>query len=168
MTQVIYSLTGSLTIWHCALRDSCPKWHRKSIGMWPASEREPLTCLFVTTDSEEEQVTPKNGRTAIKSGKVRTADTTVLKEIVWLQELVYDPSDRPAAYDDLLLPLFIQGYLAFLHTEKPQKKDIMLRADAAIYGWNQSGLSMLFGSSSWRTDILTGGMKPQNFSFGEL
>ena len=54
---------------------------------------------------------------------------------------MYDPSSKPAAYDDLLLPLFIQGYLAILKAEKPQKKDIMLKhlselmKDAAIYGW---------------------------------
>ena len=93
------------------------------------------------SDSEEEQGAQKKRRTAIKSGKVRTADTTVRKQILWPQELVYDPSGKPAAYDELPLPLFIQGYLAILQTEKPQKRDIMLKhlsdlmADAAIYGW---------------------------------
>ena len=32
------------------------------------------------SDSEEEQVAPKKRRTTIKSGKVRTADTTVLRQ----------------------------------------------------------------------------------------
>ena len=55
---------------------------------------------------------PKKKRTAIKSCKVHTADTTVLKQIVWQHKLVYDPSGKPAAYDELPLPIFIQGYLA--------------------------------------------------------
>ena len=47
------------------------------------------------SDSEEEQVALKWRRPAIKSGKVHTADTTVLKQIV------YDPRGKPAAYNDL-------------------------------------------------------------------
>ena len=65
---------------------------------------------------------PNKRRTAIKLGKVCTADTTILKQIVWSHELVYDPSGKPTAYDDLPLPLFIQGYLAILQAEKRQKK----------------------------------------------
>ena len=54
----------------------------------------PICYAEDDSDSEEEQVAPKKRkkrRTAIKSGKVHTADTTVLKQIVWLHELVYDP-----------------------------------------------------------------------------
>ena len=113
-------------------------------------------------------------RTAIKSGKVCTADTTVLKQIVWPHELVYDPSGKPAVYNDLPLPLFIQGYLAILQAEKPQKKNIMLKhhnelmVDAAIYGWESVQAFHTVGSSSWRTNMLTGGTKPRNLSSGEL
>ena len=101
----------------------------------------PRCYLEDDSDSEEEQVLPKKRRIAIKSGKVHTTDTTVLKQIVWPHKLVYDLSGRPAAYDDLPLLLFIQGYLAILQAENLQKKDTMLKhfsglmADAAIYGW---------------------------------
>ena len=80
-------------------------------------KRAPNMHMFYSdedSDSEEEQAAPKKRRTAIKSGKVRTADTTVLKQILWPHELVYDPSGKPAAYDELPLPLFIQGYLTIL------------------------------------------------------
>ena len=63
------------------------------------------------SDSDEEQVAPKKRRTAIKSGKMCTADTTVLKQIVWPHKLVYDPSGRPAAYDDRPLHYSFKGIL---------------------------------------------------------
>ena len=55
--------------------------------------------------------------------------------------LVCGPSDKPAVYDELSLPLLFQGYLAILQAEKPQKKDIMFKhlseliVDVATYGW---------------------------------
>ena len=124
------------------------------------------------SDLEEEQAAPKKRRTAKKLSKVRTADTTVLKQIMWPHELVYDPRGRPAAHEDLPLPLFIQGYLAILQAEKPQKKDIMLKhlselmADAAIYGCES--VRAFHAVSSWRTDVLTGAKMTRSLSSEEL
>ena len=55
-----------------------------------------------------------------------TLTTTILKQIVWPHELVYDPSGKPAVYDELSLPLFIQGYLVILQAERLQQKEAML------------------------------------------
>ena len=82
----------------------------------------------------------KRRRITIKSGKLCMADSTVLKQIIWSHELVYGPSGKLAVYDELSLPLLIQGYLVILEAERPQQKEAMLKhlselmADAAIYG----------------------------------
>ena len=72
------------------------------------------------SDSEEERVAWKRRKTTIKSGKLCTTNSTVLKQIVWHHELVYGPSGKPTIYDKLSLALFKQGYLAILEAEKPQ------------------------------------------------
>ena len=48
-------------------------------------------------DGEEEQ--PKvTRRPKIISGKLRTADTTAVKHVLWLHELVFTPEGRPTVY----------------------------------------------------------------------
>ena len=61
------------------------------------------------------------------------------RQNLWLHELVYGPGGQPAIYDELLLPLFIQGYLVIIELERPAQKDAILKylselmADAASY-----------------------------------
>ena len=93
------------------------------------------------SDSNEQLVGCKKRKTTIKSGKRHMANTTVLRQINWPHELVYGPGSQPTIYDELPLPLFIQGYLAIIESERPAQKKAMLKhlselmANAAIYGW---------------------------------
>ena len=50
----------------------------------------------------------------IKSGKVRTANTMVVRRITWPHKLVYTTGGHPAMYEQLSLPLFLSEYLAVL------------------------------------------------------
>ena len=77
----------------------------------------------------------------LKSSKVRTADSTVVKCITWPHELVYISGVQSAIYEQFSVPLFASGYIAFLNTVKSGFKEVMLKhlqelmADSAIYGW---------------------------------
>ena len=93
-------------------------------------KKAPKTTFYSSdeeSDSEEEMVACKRRRITIKSGKVCTADSTILKQIIWSHELVYRPSDKLAVYDELSLTLLIQGYLVILEAEMPQQKEAMLK-----------------------------------------
>ena len=61
----------------------------------------------------------KRRKTIIKSGKLCTADTTVIRRVTWFHELVYRLNGQPTNYDELPLLLFISGYLAVLELVKP-------------------------------------------------
>lgn len=65
------------------------------------------------SDSEEMGVRQKFRKT-IKSGKVRTADATIVKRITWPHKLIYTARGQPAVYDRLTIHLFVSGYLAVL------------------------------------------------------
>ena len=64
-------------------------------------------------------VANKRRRIIIKSGKLCMADSTILKQIIWPNELVYRPGSKPAVYDELSLLYFINAYLAILEAERP-------------------------------------------------
>ena len=107
-------------------------------------KRAPRVVVYSTDedlDSKEELVSHKKRNTTIKSGKLRMAETTVLRHIMWPHELVYEPGSQPAIYDELTLHLFISGYLAILEVVKTDQKDAMLKhlsdlmADAPVYWW---------------------------------
>ena len=77
----------------------------------------------------------------MKSGKLRTADTSILRKVVWLLEVVYMSTGKLAEYDQLSIPLFVSGYLMVMSAEKETMhphtmqhlQDIM--ADAELCGW---------------------------------
>ena len=62
---------------------------------------------LITTDEEpgsEEDPTPKPKRKSLKSGKLRTADSSVLNKVVWLHEMVYTTTGKSAKYEDIVIP----------------------------------------------------------------
>ena len=78
----------------------------------------------------------------IKSDKVCIADSTVIKQITWPHELMYTAGGQPAIYEELLLPLFVTGYLSILVTVKAGQKEVMLKHLRELmmdvkksYGW---------------------------------
>ena len=75
-----------------------------------ASRMHQTTILdLITTDEEsglKEEPTPEPKRKNLKSGKLRTADSTVLHKLVWLHRVVYTTTRKPAEYNDIPIPLF--------------------------------------------------------------
>ena len=77
----------------------------------------------------------------------------VLKKCAWPHELVYMATGQPAMYEDISVPLFVSGYLAFMEMVKPSLKPIMakhlkeLMADAEVCGraqWSDADAKLDF------------------------
>ena len=60
------------------------------------------------------------------SGKLSTADTTVMLHVTWPHEVIYTPSGQPAIYDQLNNMAFVNGYLTVMAREPEQMKVRML------------------------------------------
>ena len=96
-----------------------------------------------TDESElDEEPAPRRKKAKVlKSGKTRTADSTVVKRITWTHELVYTLRGEPVTYELISLPQFVTGYLSVLDTVKSGERHIMLKhpkelmADASTYRW---------------------------------
>ena len=63
--------------------------------------------------------------------------------MTWLHEVVHTVAGKPAVYDDISMPLFVQGYLIVMEDEKEAVRDQMashlqdLMSDSELYGWNK-------------------------------
>ena len=98
-----------------------------------------------TTDedcgSEEDEATLAPRKRDLKSGKVQTADTTVLYKITWPHEVIYTCTGQPEEYDQLIITIFVCGFLMVMATEKESIRPYMLQhlqnlmADVELYGW---------------------------------
>ena len=70
--------------------------------------------------------------------------TTVLNNLTWPHEVVYTLVCKPAAYQDISVPLFVQGYLIVMDTEEWFIRQKMiahlndLMCDAHLYGWDHA------------------------------
>ena len=60
-----------------------------------------LANTDIESDGEEEEQPQVTRRSKITSGKLRTADTTAVKQVLWPHELVFTPEGRPAVYDTM-------------------------------------------------------------------
>ena len=75
----------------------------------------------------------------LKSGKVRTADSTVIKHSTWPHELVYTSGGEPVTYEHIAMSQFVTGYLSVLDMVKRWDKQCMLKhlkklmADTSMY-----------------------------------
>ena len=78
------------------------------------------SCLRVTSaldlptmddelGSEEEVTTPAPKRKGLTLSKICTADTTVLRKIIWAHEVVYTSAGQPAVYEDYQQPQPARG-----------------------------------------------------------
>ena len=87
------------------------------------------------TSDEEEQPPPRRGK-HLKSGIDRTGASMVLHKVAWPHEIVYTSEGKPAAYQDLSIPLFVQGYLIIMVTEEGLIQDLM--SHTQLYGWERA------------------------------
>ena len=77
---------------------------------------EPQLRGHMTSDKEE-QPAPR-WRRPLKSRLQRTGATTVLNKVTWPYEVVYTSAGKPAADQDISIPLFVQGYLMVMDSEE--------------------------------------------------
>ena len=47
----------------------------------------------------------------------RTGASTVIHKVTWLHDVVYTSEGNPASYQDLTMPLFVQGYRIVMELE---------------------------------------------------
>ena len=86
----------------------CVEHHRKASYtpfLAPTDDEE--------TREEERQPQPRR-RPRITSGKLRTADTTAVKQVIWLHGLVFTPVGQPATYQNLSFVAFDNGYISIM------------------------------------------------------
>ena len=49
----------------------------------------------------------------------------MVKTVTWPHWLVYSVAEKPAAYEDLAIPFFVQGYLIVIKSEEQAIKEKM-------------------------------------------
>ena len=96
-----------------------------------------------TSDEEEHQLRQKKKR-ALKSGMHRTGATSVVTKLTWPHEVMFTAAGKQAAYQDISVPLFIQGSLITIDTQDHSVKQKMgdhlkyLMSGAEIYRWEKT------------------------------
>ena len=70
-----------------------------------------------------------------------TGATMVVKRVNWPHEVVYSVAGKPAAFQDMSLLLFVQGYMIIMKGEVGAIRERMatpledLISNAELYGW---------------------------------
>ena len=103
----------------------------------------PVLELAITDEDSrsEEGANPATKMRALKTGKLQTADTTILHKITWTHKVIYTCTGQPAEYDQLSITIFVSGFLMVMILEKQSVRPYMLQhlqdlmADADLYGW---------------------------------
>ena len=76
----------------------------------------------------------------MKSGMHSTRATMVLNKVTWPHEVVYTSVGKPATYEDISIPFFVQGYIITMEREEGPIGEKMathlkeLMSDAELYG----------------------------------
>ena len=77
--------------------------------------------------SEKEEITPAPTKRGLKSGKIRTADTTVLHQINGPHEVVYTSTGELEEYEVMSVTLFVCDFLVAMAREKETDMPFMLQ-----------------------------------------
>ena len=100
--------------------------------------RDAPTSYLPTTDDESDAYEHKNRGV---SGKLRTSDTTVVRQVTWHHEVVYYPSAQPVVYEQIFSMAFVNGYIIIISKDLPHTKAFMLtylqelKEDGDHYRW---------------------------------
>ena len=76
-------------------------------------------------------------------GMQHMAIGTVVKNVICPHEVIYTEAGKPVAYDEVSIPLFMQGYLIVMRSEKETVRAKMashleeLMGDAGLYHWER-------------------------------
>ena len=76
-----------------------------------------------TSEVEEHPITQR--RKQLKSGMHQTGASMVVKSVIWPYEVVYTMARKPAVYQDMSLPLFLQGYMIIMKDDEGATKERM-------------------------------------------
>ena len=118
-------------------------WRRKySIKFLMADHlRRNRPAYLMTMDNDlADEGKPRKWKKAV-SGKLQTADNTVVNQITWPHELIYMSAGQPAVYEDLSPMMFVNGYLERLvRVDQDMRVHMLshlqeLMADGEAYGW---------------------------------
>ena len=87
-------------------------------------QESPLIVDISTDDSgmDQEPAHRRKKGKPLKSGKVRTADSTVIKRTTWPHELVYTSGGEPVTYELISMSQFVTGYLSVMDMVKAGEK----------------------------------------------
>ena len=112
--------SGTITL--RVANDIVPEMARKEM---PRCLWQPPLLVDISADDSEMDQEParrrKNGK-PLKSSKVRTADSTVIKWITWPHELVYTSGGEPMTYELISMSQFVTDYLSVLDVVKAGEK----------------------------------------------
>ena len=70
-----------------------------------------------STSEEDEQHVPR-WRKQLKSDMPWTRATMVVRKVTWPHDVVYTTAGKPAAYQNISIHLFIQGYMIIIEGEE--------------------------------------------------
>ena len=96
---------------------SLPVFPPLPLEVWPGTKESPPSTPDGNIADDDEQPPPRWGNHQ-KSCIDRTRASTVLHKVTWPHEVVYTSEGMPAAYKDLSISLFAQGYLIVIDTEE--------------------------------------------------
>ena len=83
------------------------------------------------------------GTTSSQGYKGLGPPARVIHKVTWPHEVVYTSEGKPASYQELTIPLFVQGFLIVMEIEEGPVKQLMsthlqdLMSDAQWYGWDK-------------------------------
>ena len=116
-------------------------------------------------DREEEEQLNTTRRSNITSGKLRSADITSIKKVVWPHELVFTPKCQPTAYESLSAMAFVNGYLTIMPLQKDTLTDKMaahlleIPEDVETFVWPMVGAYLVVwhleqSRATWNGEVM--------------
>ena len=76
-------------------------------------------------DVEDTLVQNQSSTTVPTTGKLPTADFTLLKKVTWPHEVMFIPEGRPEVYRELSIMAFVRGYLIVMDSQHQITKALM-------------------------------------------
>ena len=82
---------------------------------------------------------PRKGQTTL--GKLRSADTSAIHQVMWPHELIFTPKGQPAAYESISILAFVNRFLTIMSLQMDALRIKMsahlqeMMEDGETFGW---------------------------------